>query len=48
MPEHMKTNWPGSAWIVGLITRMTTRKGRREIVDHLFITSLRTTPDSLL
>ena len=47
-PEHIKANWPGSAWIVELITSTTTRKGKREIACHRFITSLRTAPDALL
>jgi predicted transposase YbfD/YdcC len=47
-PEHIKTNWPRSAWIVKLITSTTTRKGKRDIACHRFITSLRTTPDALL
>ena len=47
-PEHIKANWPGSAWIVEVITSTTTRKGKREIVCHRFITSLRTTPEGLL
>jgi predicted transposase YbfD/YdcC len=47
-PEHIKTNWPGSAWIVELITCTTTCKGKRDIACHRFITSLRTTPDALL
>ena len=47
-PEHIKTNWPGSAWIVELITSTTTDKDKREIACHRFITSLRTTPEALL
>ncbi len=47
-PEHIKTNWPGSAWIVELITSTTTRKGKRDIANHRFISSLRTTPEGLL
>ena len=31
-----------------MITSTTTRKGKREIVCHRFITSLRTTPEGLL
>lgn len=26
-PEHVKENWPGSAWIVEVTTTTTTRKG---------------------
>jgi len=47
-PEHIKANWPGSAWIVEVITCTTTRKGKRELACHRFITSLRTTPEGLL
>ncbi|WP_010316268.1 hypothetical protein [Synechococcus sp. CB0205] len=47
-PEHIKANWPGSAWIVEVITSSTTLKGKRDIACHRFITSLRTTPDALL
>jgi hypothetical protein len=46
-PEHIKESWPGSAWIVELITTKTTRKGTSR-VRHLFITSIRTTPEALL
>jgi predicted transposase YbfD/YdcC len=47
-PEHIKANWPGSAWIVEVLTTMTTRKGTRGTARHLFITSIRTTPEALL
>ena len=46
-PDHIKEAWPGSAWIVELITTKTTRKGTSS-VRHLFITSIRTTPEALL
>ena len=46
-PEHIKANWPGSSWIVELITTKTTRKDTSR-VRHLFITSIRTTPEGLL
>ncbi len=36
-PEHIKANWPGSAWIVELISSTTTRKGKRDIACHRFI-----------
>ncbi len=39
-PEHIKANWPGSSWIVEVITSTMTRKGKREIACHRFITSL--------
>jgi hypothetical protein len=44
----MKANWPGSAWIVELITTTRTRKGIRSVAYHRFITTLRTTPEALL
>jgi hypothetical protein len=47
-PEHIKENWPGSAWIVQVVTTTTTRKGIRRTTRHLFLTSIRTTPDALL
>jgi hypothetical protein len=47
-PEHIKASWPGSSWIVELITTSGTRKGQRAPrVLHL-LTSLRTTPKALL
>ena len=46
-PDHIKDAWPGSAWIVELITTKTTRKGTKS-VRHLLITSVRTTPEALL
>lgn len=45
-PEHIKANWPGSAWIVEVHT--TTRKGSTTTRSHLFLTSIRTTPEALL
>ena len=47
-PEHIKANWPGSAWIVEVITDTLTRKGKRNVRRHLFLTSIRTTPEALL
>ncbi len=45
-PEHIKANWPGSAWIVEVLTTTTTRKGTRGTTRHWFITSIRTTPEA--
>jgi hypothetical protein len=28
-PDHIKENWPGSAWIVEVIAYTTTRRGKR-------------------
>jgi predicted transposase YbfD/YdcC len=47
-PHHIKEKWPGSAWIVEVIADTTTRKGKRELRQHLFLTSLRTAPEALL
>ena len=47
-PEHIKANWPGSAWIVEVITDTLSRKGKRSVRRHLFLTSVRTTPQALL
>ncbi|MFO8006242.1 MAG: ISAs1 family transposase [Candidatus Brocadiia bacterium] len=47
-PEHIKANWPGTAWIVEVITDMMTRKGKSNVRRHLFLTSVRTKPDGLL
>ena len=47
-PEHIKANWPGSAWIVEVITDTLTRKSKRSVRRHLFLTSVRTTPEALL
>jgi predicted transposase YbfD/YdcC len=46
--EHIKANWPCSAWIVELITDTLTHKGQRSMRLHLFLTSVRTTPQALL
>jgi len=34
-PDHIKANWPGSAWIVEVITDTVTRSGKRSIRRHL-------------
>jgi predicted transposase YbfD/YdcC len=47
-PDHIKESWPGSAWIVELITTTIKRKGKRSVRRHLFITTVRTTPEALL
>ena len=47
-PHHIKENWQGSAWIVEVIADTTTRKGKRELRQHLFLTTLRTAPEALL
>jgi hypothetical protein len=30
-PEHIKANWPSSAWIVEMITDTLSRKGKRSV-----------------
>jgi hypothetical protein len=47
-PEHIKDNWPGSAWVVEVIANMLTRKVKRNVRRHLFLNSVRTTPEALL
>jgi hypothetical protein len=45
-PEHIKADWPGTAWMVELVAS-GTREGKPFKARHLFLTSLRSTPDSL-
>jgi predicted transposase YbfD/YdcC len=47
-PDHIKQAWPGSAWIVELITTTIKRNGKPTVRRHLFITTVRTTPEALL
>jgi predicted transposase YbfD/YdcC len=46
---HVATlyNWRHN-WIVEVITDTLTRKGKRNVRRHLFLTSIRTTPEALL
>jgi predicted transposase YbfD/YdcC len=46
-PEHIKANWPGCSWIVEMVTT-TTRNSGTTTRRHLFLTSIRTTPEALL
>ena len=46
-PEHISEAWIGTSWIVEVET-MGTRESRPFHATHLFITSLRTTPEALL
>jgi predicted transposase YbfD/YdcC len=46
-PEHIKANWPGSAWIVEMVTT-TKRNGSTTTRRHLFLTGIRTTLEALL
>jgi len=45
-PEHIKADWPGSAWIVELLAS-GSRDSKSFKARHLFITSLGTTPEAL-
>jgi predicted transposase YbfD/YdcC len=46
-PEHISEAWIGTSWIVE-VTASGTRDGRPFHATHLFLTSLRTTPEALL
>jgi hypothetical protein len=46
-PEHIREAWIGTSWIVE-VTASGTRDGKPFQATHLFLTSLRTTPDTLL
>ena len=46
-PEHIRENWIGTSWIVE-VAAIGSRDGKPFQATHLFLTSLRTTPDALL
>jgi predicted transposase YbfD/YdcC len=46
-PEHIKANWPGSSWIVELITT-GSRNGKPTEQAHYFLNTLRTSPKAML
>ncbi|MGL6133098.1 MAG: ISAs1 family transposase [Prochlorococcaceae cyanobacterium] len=46
-PEHISEAWIGTSWIVE-VAAAGTRDGKPFQATHLFITSLRTTPEALL
>jgi predicted transposase YbfD/YdcC len=46
-PEHIREAWIGTSWIME-VTASGTRDGKLFQATHLFLTSLRTTPESLL
>jgi predicted transposase YbfD/YdcC len=46
-PEHITEAWIGTSWIVELVAE-GTRDGNPFRATHLFLTSLRTTPEALL
>jgi predicted transposase YbfD/YdcC len=46
-PEHITEDWIGTSWIVE-VTASATRDGKPFQATHLFLTSLRTTPEALL
>ncbi|MCP9841748.1 transposase [Synechococcus sp. J7-Johnson] len=46
-PEHIRQAWSGTSWIVE-VNGTGTRDGKPFQAIHLFLTSLRTTPEALL
>jgi hypothetical protein len=46
-PEHIRETWAGTSWIVE-ITATGTRDSKSFHATHVFLTSLRTTPQALL
>ncbi len=46
-PEHIREAWIGTSWIVEMSVD-GTRDGKPFEATHLFVTSLRTTPEALL
>jgi predicted transposase YbfD/YdcC len=46
-PEHIREIWSGTSWIVEL-QAIGTRDGKPFQATHLFLSSLRTTPEALL
>ncbi len=46
-PEPITETWIGTSWIVEVVAR-GTRDGKHFHATHLFLTSLRTTPEALL
>ena len=46
-PEHIREAWLGTSWIVEAAAT-DIRDGKRFNAKHLFLTSLRTSPESLL
>ena len=46
-PEHIRENWIGTSWIVE-VAAIGRRDGKAFQATHVFLTSLRTTPDALL
>ena len=46
-PEHIREAWIGTSWIVEM-SADGSRDGKTFRATHLFLTSLRTTPDALL
>ena len=46
-PGHIRSAWVGTSWIVEVVTE-GTRDGQPFRATHLFLSSLRTTPEALL
>ena len=47
-PEHIRAVWSGTSWIVEVAATGTREGSKPFYTTHLFLTSLRTTPDALL
>ena len=47
MPEHIREAWVGTSWIVE-VKATGFREGKHFQATHLFLASLRTTPEALL
>ena len=46
-PEHIRENWIGTSWIVE-VAAIGRRDGKAFQATHVFLTSLRTTPEALM
>lgn len=46
-PEHIRETWIGTSWIAE-VAATGSRAGKAFQAKHMFVTSLRTTPDVLL
>ena len=46
-PEHIRETWSGTSWVVEVSTT-GSRDGKPFQATHLFLTSLRTTPEAML
>ena len=46
-PDHIRESWAGTSWIVEVMAS-GSRYSKPFLAQHLFLTSLRTTPQALL